>query len=437
MNDIDNTSTSSRRPIKVALGLVALAAAVAFGYGIALWRARSHETPANHAASPAGAAAGASAPAAERRILYWHDPMVPQHHFDKPGKSPFMDMDLVPKYADEDPGSATGVKIDPRVAQSLGMRVAEVKRETLAGELVALATVGFSERDVAVVQSRTAGFVERVAPLAPGDVVARGAMIAQLLVPEWAGAQQEYLAVKGTGDAALIAASRQRLRLLGMDDALVAAVERTGRPQATLSIVAPIAGVVQEVAVRNGMSVSAGMTLARINGLATMWMEAAVPETQAAMLAPGRGVQARLPAYPGDVFQGSVIALLPEANRETRTLRVRMAFANRGHKLKAGMTAQVALPGRRDAVLVIPAEAVVRTGRRTLVYLVEAEGRYRPVAVELGRDAGDKVEVRSGLAEGQRVVSSGQFLVDSEASLSGVLPSGEVVAAPASAPTGR
>lgn len=427
----DNTPRP-RRAVRIAAAGAVLLAAIALGYGIAHWRmaAPPAAAPSEHAAHTPPAASG---PGAERTVLYWYDPMVPQHRFDKPGKSPFMDMELVPRYADEEPGGASGVKIDPRLAQSLGMRVAEVKREPLAAGLVALATVGFSERDVAIVQARAGGFVERVAPLAPGDVVAQGATIAELLVPEWAGAQQEFLALRASGDASLVAASRQRLRLLGMSEALIASVERSGRPQATQAVTAPIGGVMQEVAVRQGMSVSPGMTLARINGLATMWMEAAVPEAQASLLSPGRAVQARLPAYPGEVFDGSVIALLPEANRETRTLRVRMAFANRANKLKAGMTAQVSLPAGAGMVLAVPSEAVVRTGQRTLVYLVQAEGRYVPVPVELGRDLGDKVEIRSGLAEGQRIVSSGQFLVDSEASLSGVMPRGEAVSAPAPA----
>ena len=419
------SSSRSRRRLRIAAVVVALAAAVAAGFGIAHWQM----------ASEMAAMADAPPPAPDRKVLYWYDPMVPQHRFDKPGKSPFMDMMLVPKYADEEATSVPGVTVDPRLAQSLGMRTAEVKREALGGGVIALATVGFDERQVAVLQARTGGFVERVRPLAPGDVVAQGSVLAEVLVPDWAGAQLEYLAVRAGGDAALTAASRQRLRLLGMPDALVAEIERSGRPQAMQTIVAPIAGVLQALEIRQGMAISPGMTLARINGIATMWLEAAVPEAQAAALPAGRAVEATLPAYPGEVFRGQVVAVLPEINRESRTLRVRMAFANTKQRLKAGMTAQVRLPGSSESVLVVPAEAVVRTGQRTLVYVVESEaGRYRPVPVELGREVGDKLEVRKGLSEGDRVVTSGQFLIDSEASLSGLLPRGDAASAPAPAP---
>jgi len=412
-----NDTSSPRRAAWTIAGIAALLAAAGLGYGIAQWR----QTQPMTAAAPVPAASVQ----AERKVLYWYDPMSPQQHFDKPGKSPFMDMMLVPRYADDAASSTAGsLRIDPRVAQSLGMRTVEVKRETLSVPLTVPATVGFNERDVAIVQARTAGFVERVNPLAPGDVVAAGATIAEVLVPEWAGAQQEFLAVRASGDAALTAASRQRLRLLGMSDALIADVERSGRVHAVQTITAPIAGVVQELDVRNGMSLAPGATLARINGIATMWMEAALPESQASMLAPGRAVEARLAAYPGEVFHGSVGAVLPDINRDTRTLRVRMGFANPRQRLKAGMTAQVSLPVGGVPELVVPSEAVVRTGQRTLVFVVEADGRYRPVPVELGREVGDKLIVRQGLSEGQRIVSSGQFLVDSEASLAGVLPAG-------------
>ena len=226
---MDTPSSAPRRGLRSVAAVLALCVAAAAGYGVALWRLRSASDPAAHATAPAARTA------AERRVLYWYDPMVPQQHFDQPGKSPFMDMMLVPKYADEEPGAAPAVAVDPRVAQSLGMRVAEVRREPLGGGLSVPAIVGFDERRVVVLQARSAGFVERVPPHAPGDVVAQGALLAEVLLPEWAGAQQEYLAVRATGDTALAAAARQRLRLLGMPDTLVAEVERSGRPNALVA----------------------------------------------------------------------------------------------------------------------------------------------------------------------------------------------------------
>ncbi len=361
--------------------------------------------------------------------------MKPDARFDKPGKSPFMDMQLVPKYADE--VTAGGVQIDPRLAQSLGLRLATVARETVSTGIDAVGTLGFNERDVAIVQTRTAGFVERVYARAAGDVIAAGAPLVDVLVPEWAGAQQEYLAVRATGDAALAAASRQRLVLLGMPEALIGEVERSGQPRQVMTITSPTGGVIQELMVRAGMALMPGMTLARINGLGTMWLEVAVPEVHAALLSPGRPVKATLAAYPGEVFDGRVAVVLPETARETRTLRVRIELPNRAGKLKAGMYAQAMIGGQREEALVVPSEAVIRTGQRAVVFVAgEQTGRFSPVEVELGREVGGRLIVLKGLSAGQQVVASGQFLIDSEASMSGMVgrsATGAASAAPASA----
>ena len=409
-------------PLKTIAIVLAIAAALAAGYGLGHWRGMGAMPMAAGPTADAGPAAAGAAPSAAdgRNVLYWYDPMVPQQRFDKPGKSPFMDMQLVPKYADEG-GGAPGVRIDPALAQSLGMRLATVTRSTQASSVEAFGVIGFNERDVAVVQARAAGFVERVPARAPGDLIAAGATLAEVLVPEWVGAQQEYLVVRRTGEATLTAAARQRLLLLGMSDALIRDVESRGRPRGTTAITSPIGGVVQEMAVRSGMSLAPGMTLARINGLGTMWLEVAVPEVQGALLQPGRSVAATLAAFPGETFSGRIAAVLPEASSATRSLRVRIELPNRGGRLKAGMYAQARIEGASRSALVVPAEAVIRTGQRALVYVAGEGGKYRPVEVQLGREFGDQLEIVSGVAEGQQVVASGQFLVDSEASLSGLL----------------
>ena len=386
----------------------------AIGFGVAKWHA-GHGVRQGEATGPA---TPADMKQGERQVLYWYDPMNPQHKFDKPGKSPFMDMQLVAKYADE--ASDVGVRIDPTLAQNLGMRLATVERRSMSAGVSAVATVGFNERDVAIVQARTGGFVERVYARAPGDVIRAGAALADLLVSEWAGAQAEFLAVKATGDAELTAAARERLRLLGMTEAQIARVEQSGQLSAVMTITAPISGVIQELGVRAGMSVSPGMTLARINGLGTVWLEAAVPEVHAAMLLAGRPVEARFAAYPGEVFKGRIATVLPEANRDTRTLRVRMELSNPGERLKPGMFAQVAIPGESKEALVVPIEAIIRTGKRALAFVSVQPGQYTPVEVELGQELDGKLTILSGLKDGQQVVVSGQFLIDSEASLSGL-----------------
>lgn len=419
------------------LSTAALVGAWQLGRQQAQQAARTATATATAPAAAAGAPqkAGDIDPATGKRVLYWHDPMVPGQRFDKPGKSPFMDMLLVPKYAAGDGNENAGVSIDPRLAQNLGVRLAPVTRENMAHAVEAVATAGFNERDVAIVQSRTGGFVERVYAHAPGDVIAQGAPLVDLLVPEWLGAQQELLALQRAGDAELADAARQRLRALGMTPAEIEAVERSGQARAVATISAPIGGVLQEVGVRQGMTLSPGTTLARINGLATVWLEAAVPEAQAALLAIGRPAHATFAAYPGETFTGKVTAVLPEANRETRTLRVRLEFPNRGLKLRPGMYARIGLAGPSEQALVVPSEAVIRTGKRAVVYVAQPQrpGRYLPVEVELGHEIDGKLVVRKGLSEGQQVVASGQFLIDSEASLAGALTrAGE--AASASAP---
>ena len=365
-------------------------------------------------------AASDAAPSTEKKPLYWYDPMVPTQKFDKPGKSPFMDMQLVPRYADEQ--DAGGVSVSPAGLQSLGLRTATVERQALADRIDAVGTLQLNERDVSLVQARAAGFVEKVYARAPGDVIAAGAPLADLMLPEWLAAQREFLAVRALGDAALAAASRQRLSLLGMPDELIARVAASGQAAARYTVTAPIGGLLAELMVRQGMTVTPGTSLARVNGLSALWLEAAVPEAQAGAVATGQRVDARLAAFTGEVFHGRVAAVLPEADSQTRTLRVRIELPNPGGRLKAGMFAQVALSGPPREVLVIPSEAVIRTGKRALVYLVDGPGRFHPVEVSPGAELGDKLVIQGGLEAGQQVVASSQFLIDSEASLRGIKP---------------
>ena len=359
----------------------------------------------------------------ERKALYWYDPMVPQQKFDKPGKSPFMDMQLVPRYADSAVDNAA-IRIDPSLTQNLGLRLATVTRGVLDSSLDVVGVLAFNERDVAVIQARTAGFVERVYAHAPGDVLKANAPLADILVPEWAAAQEEFLALKRHGEPDLLAAARQRLRLTGMPTALITQVERSGKVQPNLTLTSPIGGVLQELNVREGMTVAAGETLARVNGLSSVWLAVAVPESQAGSIVVGQTVEARLPAFPGTVLNGTVSAILPETNPDSRTLRVRVELPNPDGRLRPGLTAQVRLNrSTEQSVLWVPSEALIRTGRRVLVMLAEDAGRYRPVEVQTGQENEGKTVVLKGLEEGQQVVSSGQFLLDSEASLKGIVAS--------------
>ena len=369
-------------------------------------------------------------PAPGKKVLYWHDPMVPGQRFDKPGKSPFMDMQLVPVYADDD-ANAAGVKVSPQLAQNLGVRTAVAEKGRLARSIEVVGTVAFDERAVTIVQARTAAFVEQLMARAPLDPVRRGQPLARLFVPEWAGSQQEYLALKASGvegAAELARAARNRLLLLGMTEEQVQQVDRDGKPVTRVTLVSPADGVVGELGAREGMSVAAGTMLFRINGLSTVWVNLDVPEAMAAAVRPGAPLVASVPAYPGEEFRGRVAAVLPEVNATTRTIRARVELANPGGKLKPGMFASVKIepmigprptPGRQESVLV-PSEAVIVTGERSVVIVDRGEGRYEPVAVKIGAEEGGKTEILAGLQGGERVVASGQFLLDSEASLRGV-----------------
>jgi Cu(I)/Ag(I) efflux system membrane fusion protein len=208
------------------------------------------------------------------------------------------------------------------------------------------------------------------------------------------------------------------MRLAGMSDAQIRAIEAGGKVQPRLTITAPIGGVVGELTAREGMTVMAGAPLFRLNGLSTVWVNAEVPEALAAQVRPGNTVEARTPAVSGAVFKGKVSAILPEVNPATRTIKARIELANPGGQLVPGMFATVSFaPAARNDILLVPSEAVIQTGKRSVVVVAQGDGKFAPVDVEVGLESNGQTEIRKGLQAGQKVVVSGQFLVDSEANL--------------------
>ena len=371
----------------------------------------------------AGLKAGDIDPATGKKILYYKDPMVPGNKFDKPAKSPFMDMMLVPVYADSD-ADASKVTVSARTQQSLGVRTAIVAEGTLSPQLSAVGSIAYNERDQAIVQARATGFVERLHVRAALDRVAKGQPLVALYVPEWIAAQEEFLSVRrmqGTELAALVDGARQRMRLVGMNEQQIHLVESTGRTQPRITLTAPISGVLVELSAREGMTVMPGTTIARISGLSTVWAQAEVPESQSALLRPGAKVKARSSAEPGTTFDGTVQSIVPDVSSATRTLKARVELSNPGGRLVPGMFVTMQfMDTRAQKALLVPTEAVIQTGTRTVVMLAEENGTFRPVEVEAGIESGGQTEVRRGLQAGQRVVVSSQFLIDSEASLKGV-----------------
>ena len=371
----------------------------------------------------AGIKAGDIDPVTGKKIIYYHDPMVPGNKFDKPAKSPFMDMMLVPVYADGD-SDGSKVTVSPRVQQNLGVRTAEVTEGVLSPQVSAVGNIAFNERDQAFVQARATGYVERLLVRATLDRVSKGQPLAELYVPEWIAAQEEFLSVRrmqGTDLAPLVDGARQRMRQVGMSEEQVRLVESSGRTQSRITLTAPIGGVVVELMAREGMTVMPGATLFRINGLGSVWANAEVPESQAALIRPGTKVQANSAAAPGTALRGTVQAIVPEVNAATRTLKARVELANPGNLLVPGMFVTMQfMDMRATKSLLIPTEAVIQTGKRMVVMLAEDKGRFRPAEVEIGIESNGQTEIKRGLQLGQRVVVSAQFLIDSEASLKGV-----------------
>jgi Cu(I)/Ag(I) efflux system membrane fusion protein len=411
------------RAASLLLITVALIGAGIYGaYRLGMSRGMHAPPAAGASGREAAAKGGEGTKAGDKKVLYWYDPMYPQQRFDKPGKSPFMDMQLVPRYADEGSGEG-GVLISPRTVQNLGIRTAEARAGSLDARLTAVGTVEYNERSLVVVQPRAGGFIEKLHVRATLDAVRAGDPLVDILVPDWVAVQEEYLLLRNRTDSSvreLIGAARQRLVLAGMSEEQIAALERDGKVRNRITLRAPVAGVIAELGAREGMTVTAGATLFRIAGLATVWVVAQVPEAQAGWLVPGSKAEIRVPAYT-ETFAGQVGAILPEVNAATRTLRARIEVQNPGARLKPGMYATVGFIGQKRESLLVPAEAVIRTGERNVVIVAEGEGKFRPVVVEVGTESGADAEIRKGLKPGDKVVVSGQFLIDSEASLRGTL----------------
>ena len=425
--------------VRAALALFAGAALLGAGYFAGAHRAAGGASTGT-AASATSAAGDRIDPKTGRKVLYWHDPMVPNQHFDKPGKSPFMDMQLEPVYADEGGGSS-GIKIDPGLQQNLGIRYATVRRQDTTGGFDAVGTTQFDESRADVVQSRVTGYIDRLYASAPMQRVAKGAPIASLFVPDWLAPQEEYLALKRGGmDGSLLDASRARMRALSIPDGMIGALDRTGKAQTHIVLTAPEAGVVSELNVRDGAMVTPGQTLAKISGLSKLWLIVEIPEALALNAKPGMTVDATFSGDPAQHFTGRIRELLPGISTTSRTLQARLEIDNAALKLTPGMLMRVRVGGQNAVSrLLVPSEAVITTGKRSVVIVKNGDGRLQPASVTVGNDVGNETEVLSGLTDGDTVVASGQFLIDSEASLKSVLPrlegvKGVSAIAPASAP---
>lgn len=356
-------------------------------------------------------------------------PMHPQIIRDQPGTCPICGMNLVAQAIQSGAATASGppiVTIRPETIQNMGVRTARVERGVLWKYIDTLGYVTRDEDHLSHVHARADGWIEKLLVRAEGDQVKKGQVLMQLYSPEIVSVQEEYLIalrnskskVLGEGATSLLAAAAERLRLLEVPRVVLRDLDREQRVRRTVPVLAPQSGIVTNLAVRDGMYVTPSLRQMSIIDLATVWVLVDVFEHQQAWVVPGRPAEIRVGAFPGRVWEGAVDYVYPEMDPKTRTLRVRLHFANPDGALKPNMLADAVIYGgpKRD-VLVIPRESLIVTGERQAVVRALGEGRFQPRDVVTGMQSGGRVEVLNGLEAGDEVVLSGQFLIDSESNL--------------------
>jgi Cu(I)/Ag(I) efflux system membrane fusion protein len=350
--------------------------------------------------------------------LYWVAPMDPNYRRDEPGKSP-MGMDLVPVYPDSgDPGAMPAtIRIDPDVVNNLGVRTVKAQMSEWKSEIRTVGYVTFDEDRLVHIHPRVEGWVETLHIKAAGDRVAENQTLYELYAPELVNAQEELLLAMQRNNSRLLQAARDRLGALQMSDEFIQRLEQTGKVTQTVTFRAGRGGVVDNLAIREGFFVKPGNTMMSIGSLDEVWVEAEVFERQAAAVSEGLTVTMTTDFLPGKRWHGNVDYVYPTLDPVTRTVRLRLRFANQDELLKPNMFAQVVIHATTEAaVLTVPREAVIRTAKQDRLVLALGDGRFKSVAVELGRIGDYQAEILSGLVAGDEVVASAQFLLDSESS---------------------
>lgn len=358
----------------------------------------------------------------ERKILYWTAPMDPSIRRDGPGKSP-MGMDLVPVYADavgdDEPGV---VSIDPAIVNNLGVRTAAAERGVLSRRIETVGYVGYAEDTLHHVHTRADGWIEKLAVKATGDPVEKGQVLFELYSPTLVNAQEEFIATLNSTVKGLADASRQRLLALGVSQAEIARLANDRRVQQRIKVFAHADGFIAYLGVREGIFVTPATDILSIAELDQVWVLAEVFERQAAWVQPGRRADVELDYLPGERWQGTVDYVYPELDEKTRTLKVRLRFDNADEVLRPNMFARVTIFGTETGPVVhVPREALIRGGKVDRVILALGDGRFRAQPVETGIQSGDRVEILRGVAAGEQVVTSGQFLIDSESNIDSAL----------------
>ena len=370
---------------------------------------------------------------AERKILYWYDPMHPQYKTDKPGTAPDCGMDLVPKYADEQTANmASGaVMISAAKQQLIGVRTIEVKREILVREVRTTAQITADETKIAHVHVKINGFIEQVFVDYIGQMVKKGQPLFTIYSPDLVSTQEEYLIAKrgqkalGTspfaevaqGSQSLLRSTRERLKLWDISDDQIKKLDETGEVSRTLTFYSPITGFVTDRKAFPQTSVTPDTELYTVSDFSTVWVNADVFEYEAPFVKVGQHAEMQLSYYPGKTWNGHVSFIYPTVDPTTRTVKVRMEFPNPDFTLKPQMFADVDLKINYGNQIIVPQEAVLDSGKEQRVFVAKGDGYFEPHAVTTGAKLDGKVVVLSGLKTGETVVSSGNFLVDSESRL--------------------
>jgi Cu(I)/Ag(I) efflux system membrane fusion protein len=357
----------------------------------------------------------------DNEVLYWVAPMDPNYRRDEAGKSP-MGMDLVPVYADAEGATPGVVSIDPTVLSNLGVRTAEAERGTLPRLIETVGYIGYDEDTLQHIHTRVDGWIEKLATTATGDPVRKGQLLFELYSPTLVNAQQEYLAALASSNAGLKNASRDRLAALGLTQSDIARLDRERAVQQRVRVFAESGGVVAGLGVREGMFGTPATEVMSVAQLDKVWIVAEVFERQSAWVEPGQQAAVQLDYLPGTTLRGTVDYVNPELDPKTRTLKVRLRFDNEGAKLLPNMFARVVIEGVPIKNIVhVPREAVIRGGTSSRVVVDIGDGRFESRKVLIGIESGDRVAIRRGLKEGERVVISAQFLIDSESNIESAL----------------
>ena len=358
---------------------------------------------------------------AEKKALYWVAPMDANYRRDKPGKSP-MGMDLVPVYDDGGKGPDEGpgtIRISSDVINNLGVRTTTVSYKSLHTEINTVGYVTYNEDKLVHIHPRVQGWVEKLYVKAVGDPIKKGQPLYDIYSPELLNAQEELLLALDRKNMRLISAAENRLAALQLPNSAIVKLRKTKKVQQTITFYSPQNGVVENLQIREGFFVKPGSTLMSIADLSEVWVEAEVFERQAGQVKTGTPITMTLDYMPGKTWQGQVDYIYPILDAKTRTVKVRLRFKNESYEFKPNMFAQIAIHATgEESALLIPKEALIRTGNQDRVVLALGEGSFKSVAVRVGRFDSESVEILDGISDGEKVVSSAQFLLDSESSKS-------------------